>query len=82
MEWRAADMVVVVLRRWWVEVNWALEREWVRGISNCWAVDEKRARKREKQRRKSVEGAILKRMLCFKTKYSVRERERREEREV
>lgn len=58
-------MAAAAFSRWWVVVNCALEREWVRGRSNCWAVDddddkaENRVSKRKKQRRESVEAAIL-----------------------
>ena len=43
-------------------LNWALEREWVKGRNICWKVGggkERNIRQREKQRRENLEGAIF-----------------------
>lgn len=64
------------MRRWWVEANWAVEREWVRGRRSCWEWETetcRRKQRREKQGKKKA-GEFVGFAIV-----TVRERERERE---
>lgn len=48
----------VDLRRWWVLLNWVLEREWVRGKSTISENETERLEKQSAKQSREIEAAI------------------------
>lgn len=53
-----AERADVDLRRWWVLLNWVLEREWVRGKSTISENETERPEKQSTKQRKKSEEAM------------------------